>query len=230
MNYFTFPKNTTCLVNIGISIAPDHRAVRLNVNLTCNKRGPGLWKFNNSLLLDDEFVCLIETNYSAISEKFCELDDKQLKWKLRDLIIQYAKRKARKSREYLERLQQRLAETEAFINNSNEDDSNLETKLTLQEQLKKELQYLYEKKGEGAMFRSKLRWIEQGEKPTRYFFNVEAKNFNQKTITELETSEGVKITDHKRLLQEIETFYQNLYQSEYAGSHELFADFVHSLS
>ena len=56
---------------------------------------------------------------------------------LRGLIIQYAKRKARKSREYLESLEQRLAETEAFINNSNEDDSNLETKSTLQEQLKK---------------------------------------------------------------------------------------------
>ena len=35
-------------------------------------------KLNNSLLLDDEFVSLIETSYSAISEKFCELDDKQL--------------------------------------------------------------------------------------------------------------------------------------------------------
>ena len=34
------------------------------------------------------------------------------------LIIQYAKRKARKSREYLERLELRLAETEAFINSS----------------------------------------------------------------------------------------------------------------
>ena len=105
----------------------------------------------------------------------------------------------------------------------------METKLTLQEQLKKELQHLYEKKGEGAMFRSKLRWTEQGEKPTRYFFNVQAKNFNQKTITELETGEGVKITDHKQLLLEIENFYQNLYQSEYAGSHELFANFVHSV-
>ena len=105
----------------------------------------------------------------------------------------------------------------------------METKLTLQEQLKKELLYLYEKKGEGAMFRSKLRWTEHGEKPTRYFFNMEAKNFNHKTITELETSEGVKITGHKQLLQEIENFYQNLYQSEYAGSHELFADFVHSV-
>ena len=101
-------------VNIGISIAPDHRAVRLNVKLTSNKRGPGLWKFNNSLLLDDEFVSLIETSYSAIKEKLCELDDKRLKWEmikleLRGLIIRYAKRKARKSRDYLESLEQRLA-------------------------------------------------------------------------------------------------------------------------
>ena len=172
---------------------------------------------------------MIETSYSAISVKYCELDYKQLKWEmikmeLRGLIIQYAKRKARKSREYLESFEQRLAETEAFINNSNEDGDNLETKLTLQEQLKKELQYLYEKKGEGAMSRSKLRWTEHGEKPTKYFFNMEAKNFNHKTIPELETSEGVKITGHKQLFQEIENFYQNLYQSEYAGSHELLAD------
>ena len=132
---------------------------------------------------------------------------------LRGLIIQYAKRKARKSREYLERLEQWLGETEAFINNSNEDDSNLETKLTLQEQLKKELQYLYEKKGEGAMFRSKLQWTEQGEKPTRYFFNVEAKNFNQKTITELETSEGVKITDQSSYYKKSKIFIR-IYTSQ----------------
>ena len=50
---------------------------------------------------------------------------------LRGLIIQYAKRKARKSREYLESLEQRLAETDAFINNSNEGDGNLKKELQL---------------------------------------------------------------------------------------------------
>ena len=149
IDYFLIANSMSHLVshvNIGISIAPDHRTVRLNVNLTSNKRRPGLWKFNNSLLLLDDFVSLIETSYSAISGKYCELDDKQLKWEMIKMelrgfkIIQYAKRKARKSREYLESLEQRLAETEAFINNSNVDDDNLETKLTLQEQeqLKKE--------------------------------------------------------------------------------------------
>ena len=68
-----------------------------------------------------------------------------------------------------------------------------------------------------------------GGETNKVFFQYGGKNFNQKTITELETSEGIKITDPKEILQEIEHFYQVLYQSEYAGSHELFADFVHSL-
>ena len=102
--------------------------------LTSNKRGPGLCKFSNSLLLDDEFVSSIKTRHSAISEKVCELDDKQLKWEmikmeLKGLIIQFSKRKARKSRDYLESLEQRLAETEAFVNNSCEGDGSLEAKL-----------------------------------------------------------------------------------------------------
>ena len=165
--------------------------------MTSHKRGPGLWKFNNSLLLNDEFVSLIETSYSAISEKFCELHDKELKWEmvkmeLRGLIIQYAKRKARKSREYLESLEQRLAETDAFINNSNEGDGNLETKLTLQEQLKKELQYIYEKKSEGALFRSKLRWTEQGEKPTRYFSIWRQKILTRRLFLSWKPARGLK--------------------------------------
>ena len=57
---------------------------------------------------------------------------------------------------------------------------------------------------------------------------MEAKTFNQKTITELETSEGSKITGAKQILQEIKNFYQ-AYQSQYAGSHKFFADFVHFL-
>lgn len=44
---------------------------------------------------------------------------------------------------------------------------------------------------------------------------MEAKNFNQKTITKLETSEGIEITGHKQILQEAENFYQALYRSEY---------------
>ena len=37
------------------------------------------------------------------------------------------------------------------------------------EELKTELKSVYEEKGKQAMFRAKCRWIENGERPTKYF-------------------------------------------------------------
>lgn len=111
---------------------------------------------------------------------------------LRGLTIQYVKRKARKSWEYIQSLEQCLAEIEEIINNNTDLDGNLESKIRQQEQLKKELQHLYEKRGEGAIFHSKIRWTKHAEKPTRYFFNLEVKNFNQKNISELKPLKGLK--------------------------------------
>ena len=48
--------------------------------------------------------------------------------------------------------------------------------------LKSELQSLYEDKGKHAMLRAKCRWVENGKRPTKYFFNLEKINFNKKTI------------------------------------------------
>ena len=39
--------------------------------------------------------------------------------------------------------------------------------------LKTELQLIYGKKGMAAIFRSKCRWIEMGERPTNYFLRKE---------------------------------------------------------
>ena len=41
---------------IRMSVAPDHKATFLKINVRSElKRGPGTWKFNNSLLEDDDF-------------------------------------------------------------------------------------------------------------------------------------------------------------------------------
>jgi len=51
--------------------------------------------------------------------------------------------------------------------------------------LKTELHTIYTKKGNAAIFRSKCRWVEKGECPTKYFFNLERRNYNKKTISQL---------------------------------------------
>ena len=40
------------------------------------------------------------------------------------------------------------------------------------------------------MFRSKAKWVEQGEKPTKDFFNLEKRNYKKKNITQLKISDG----------------------------------------
>ena len=178
IDYFLITKSWGHLVSVAdtkISIAPDHRAVRLGIKMVTNKRGPGLWKFNNSLLKDQVFITLIENSYPMIKVKYREVEDARLRWELikmelRGISIPYAKNKARATRLYIENLEKRLAELDATILNHTGSQMDLLSELSELEKLKKELQHWYDKKGEGAMFRSKLRWVEQGEKPTKYFF------------------------------------------------------------
>lgn len=50
------------------------------------------------------------------------------------------------------------------------------------------------------MFRAKARWTEYGEKPTKYFFNMERRNYNRKFITELKGSNTRTVTDAKEII------------------------------
>ena len=150
-------------------------------------RGPGLWKFNNSLLKDNNYLTLITDSYPIISEKYANIVDKRLRWELikmeiRSNTISFAARKAKEFRKQESDLQKRLDEIDKSISNSS-DNQNIEHKLKEFDRLKNELNRLYETKGKGAIFRSKVRWVELGEKPTKYFLNMEKKNYNKKVIS-----------------------------------------------
>ena len=96
-------ENWVIKTNTKVSNAPDHKAVVLDLKILSEKRGPGLWKFNNSLVEDNEYVELIEENYTAILEKYSDLKDDRLKWELikmeiRQLTISYSKHKEKLQR------------------------------------------------------------------------------------------------------------------------------------
>ena len=64
-------------------IAPDHKAVFFSVNLNEEfKRGPRLWKFNNTPLQDECYLQLIKDYYPCILQKHADVTDKQLLWEL----------------------------------------------------------------------------------------------------------------------------------------------------
>ena len=81
------------------------------------------------------------------------------------------------------------------------------------EDLKTKLQSIYEEKGRAAFFRSKCHWVEKGLRPTKYFFNLEKRNYNRKTITELRIEGETTTNNESQILEAIEKYYNELYTS-----------------
>ena len=81
---------------------------------------------------------------------------------IRSTTISFSKRKAQAIRKEEVRIKQQLDELDNIICNSQSLD-NIDDILKQYEDLKKELQHQYDNKGKAAIFRSKCRWVEEGE-------------------------------------------------------------------
>ena len=79
--------------------------------------------------------------------------------------------------------------------------------------MKEKLENLRQEKLKGIMMRAKVKWIEEGEKPTKYFCSLEKRNYVNKTIYRIKDKEGKLVCDQKKILEEIENYYNKLYTS-----------------
>ena len=78
---------------------------------------------------------------------------------------------------------------------------------------KEELENVRREKIKGIIVRSRVRWAEEGEKPTKYFCSLESRNYINKTISRVEKDNGQIITKQENILLEVKQFYENLYKS-----------------
>ena len=63
------------------------------------------------------------------------------------------------------------------------------------------------------MFQSKSKWVEEGEKNTKYFLNLEKKNYLNKLISTL-SIDGKITTNKNEISNELTNFYQELYSEK----------------
>ena len=91
IDYFLMAKHLSQYVrkvDIQTSIAPDHKLVLLSIQWEkLSKRGPGFWKFNNSLLNDENYMQLIQNTYPEFQRKYSHVQDKQIFWELLKMEI-----------------------------------------------------------------------------------------------------------------------------------------------
>ena len=72
----------------------------------------------------------------------------------------------------------------------------------------------YELKGKEVIFRSKVKLIEPGEKPTKYFFNLEKKNYVTKTLLQIKLDNGEITSDMKKINNQIQIQAYKLSEQE----------------
>ena len=137
----------------------------------------------------------------------------------RSLTICYCKRVSKEKKKDEEAmLQQQLASLHKLMC-----ESPLQDTIAKYYEVKLKLEQISKRKTEGGMIRSKARWCEQGERNTRYFFNLERRNHLNKYTTELKT-ENLTLSNPTEILNEECRYYKNLYTSNFTNPNDY--DFV----
>lgn len=186
----------------------DHSIVILELKFNPFERGRGLWKFNNSLLTDMVFIDKVKETIDRVKSQYAynahnhtffskDIDDsiflEVLLMEIRGLSISYSSHK-KKEREKIEI---------SLVNEITFLESQEHINFELIEQKKSNLENLRKHKLQGHFIRSRARWIEQGEKPTKYFLNLESTNFLNKTIKKVELEEGEIIYKQSNILNHV---------------------------
>ena len=65
-------------------------------------------------------------------------------------------------------------------------------------------------KTKGATIRPRLKWIEEGEKNTKYFLNLERQRASNNTIKQIRTKQGVVVKHPNDILLETRRYYDKL--------------------
>ena len=160
-------------MDIQASIAPDHNILLSLSWPNENPRGPGFWKFNNSLLEGKEYTAKILELYPQLREKYRFVNDQQLFWKLikmeiRRTTISFSKGKAQAIRKHEVEIKQQLDELDKIICNIQNLD-NIEGILKQYDDLKKEVQHQYEKKRQSSNLQVQMPLGRRGQESYKIF-------------------------------------------------------------
>ena len=200
-------------IEIIPSVLSDHSAVILKLRpLVGDKRGPGYWKFNNSLINDKQFVSQMNSKIEEYFHEIMEISNPVIRWdflkfKIRQFCTSYSKQKSRERKQKRISLESKL---ESLENNITVTSTDLELKEY--NSVKQELEQIYNYITEGIILRTRTVWYEEGEKSTKYFLNLEKRSKSKMHIRKLIDSSGAEVTEPKFVLEYIKGFYSDLYK------------------
>ena len=177
--------NTAVKAEIKKSIKSDHSVVMIDIEINNIKRGPGIFKLNNSLLLDSTYKEKIQKAIKDIKDYNVDADPivlwSLIKGTIRNETISFSSRKHKTEEEKLKKLEHEISNLEQrivqIINNNNNnntpqqaDSDNIYRELTDKNE---ELSEIYKNKAAGVLTRLKMTHIQGSEKSNKHLKSLE---------------------------------------------------------
>ena len=194
------------------SVQTDHSALKMKFSpLGERKRGPSHWKFNNSLVLDKDFVTAMKNKIPEFYQESEESGDDVVRWeflkyKMRQFSMTYSNEKAFERKSTRLTLEKKVNELEIRIR-SNSDEALLDQ----YNKSKNELENLYNYITERIRLRSKVNWYEYGERSSKYFLSLEKRNKAKSHLRKVVKTNGQETSDPIEIIRSLKNFYSSLY-------------------
>jgi hypothetical protein len=209
---------------IGNSVYSDHNPIVLELYLTTEqKRGKGLWKFNNSLLSDTDYITKVKNKLDECIHRYKAMKDHCLKWdtikaELRGLTISHATYASKKRRQQLEELTKELDKCEKTL--AIKPDADIYQQMST---VKKEIEEINNYITKGIIIRAQANYVEQNETNSKLFLGLEKSRAKTKNLSKLILEDGSSIQDPAKILNEEKKFYEKLYNSnlKYQGNESI---------
>lgn len=186
----------------------DHRMVGITVRPCEKPKGRGFWKLKGYLLDRQDFCQQVAESIVKGEEESQDLSP-DTKWEylklcIRECAISFTKKLNQEQNRLEAELETHLLELEKGIHDS---------KGVCEEYYatKRELYQIQLLKARESMMRSRVKWAGEGERPTKYFLNLERKNFDAKTLSVVFDNEGHLLTEAAEILKFELTFFTEQY-------------------
>ena len=225
LDYFLAPLSTTKAIKNCEIIAnsfSDHSTVVIDLVLESSIRGPGVWKFNTSFLQNKAFVDNMNTVFETAEEKYALLNPlnkwEKIKKDMTKVATEHAYDAAKKRKKNIKVWNNKLTAAQkklAMVNLSSDRATIHISKANaiideVTEKLRKESIHA----ANGAIMRSKARWMALAEHGSKYFFNLEKRKAKAKAMNQVYDKYGNLVTSPNKILEVQARFYEELYTSD----------------
>lgn len=190
----------------------DHSSVSLSIQSVPTIRGPGVWKFDNSLLLDSDFVLAMidflreRPSDDSLSSPHIRWDF--LKYEIRKFCIDFARKTGSKLKSRMNSLSRELRGMEERNPARSPDEEEL------YRSMKRELADLELLQANKIIFRARANWAQQGERPNKSFLSMEKRRAKTNTLNQVMDDRGGLTSNPSEILDLTRSFYDNLYSAE----------------